>query len=245
MGNIQDPHISPPPRSPLFHHIGSRVECPDETHRPAGYPPGRPHHIPLRPQAAEREPRSPPALMDQRRFLDLVEDPVQRILHRQHKARRKLLQLPPRVHQGRRIGQQLQPPHRQVKPFLRSRPFRLARPVQRIRLRQIAGHPPEQTVGVLRDIPVAVFGQIPPPQHHLRVSRNFPVAPVNPPRDPRLRQRRGDPAAAFRVGVAHPRLKRGVSNRSHIAPSDGVECRAATPPRPHACAAPRRQWHCS
>src|SRR3712207_7877168 len=60
------------------------------------------------------------ALVDDGLVLESVVDAVYGILDRQHEARRKLLQLPARVHEGRRVGHKLTAEHHLEEPDRKS-----------------------------------------------------------------------------------------------------------------------------
>ena len=201
VGDPQDAHIGAPAGAALLDHIGGGVEGADEADRPAGDAAGGADHIALRAQAAEREAGAAAALVNQRRLLDLVEDFVQRIVHRQHEAGRQLLQLAPGVHQRRRVGHQLQAAHGLVEPLFGGLALRFAGAVAQIGLRQIAGHPAEHPVGVFQHLAVAVFGQVAAAQHHFGVGAEFGGTPVNPLGQAGGVQGGGDAAAAFGGGA--------------------------------------------
>src|SRR3712207_9307300 len=57
------------------------------------------------------------ALVDDGLVLESVVDAVYGIFDRQHEARRELLQLPARVHEGRRVGHELTAEHHLEEPL--------------------------------------------------------------------------------------------------------------------------------
>ena len=178
--NPQDAHVGAAAGTALLHHVGGGIEGADETDRTAGDASGGADNVTLGPEPAEGEARPAPALVDQRRLLDLGEDLVKGVFNRQHETGRELLQLPAGVHQSRRVGQQLQSPHHVVKTVFGGLAFSLRCAVVEVRLGQIDRHPAEQAVGVFQDVAVPVLGEVPPPEDHLRVFGQLARALVDP-----------------------------------------------------------------
>ena len=71
---------------PLLHHVGGGIEGADETDGAAGDASGGADNVTLGPEPTEREARPAPALVDQRRLLDLGEDLVKGVFNRQHET---------------------------------------------------------------------------------------------------------------------------------------------------------------
>jgi len=77
--------------------------------------------------------------VNERRVLDGVEDGIVRILHGQHEAGGKLLQVAAGVHERGRVGQKFQRSHHAVK-LVRERGHIRGRMVEPLDLRDVYGH---------------------------------------------------------------------------------------------------------
>src|SRR5215212_5166332 len=99
----EDAHVRPAPGTALLDLVRRSVVDGNERDRPARYAHRGLHQVVLRTQAREAEARATAALVDDRLVLEGVVDAVDGVLDRQNKARAELLQLPARVHEGRRV----------------------------------------------------------------------------------------------------------------------------------------------
>ena len=116
MVDPQDAHIGPASGSPLFDDIGGHVEDAHERDRAGREAARGGHTVGLRPEVAERESCAPTGLVDEGLAFNGVEDRIQRIVHRQDKAGRELLERPACVHQCGRIRQKRMGGHQIIKP---------------------------------------------------------------------------------------------------------------------------------
>ena len=167
--DIQDAHIGPAAGAALFDHIGGGVKGVDKADRAGGHAAGGADHIPLGAQAGKGKAGAAAAFVNQGGLPHPVKDGFQGIVHRQHKAGGKLLQLPAGVHQRGGVGHKLQTPHHSVELLLGGLPLLLRRVVVEVGLGQVAGHPPKHPVRILEDVALPVFSQVAAAQHHLGV----------------------------------------------------------------------------
>ena len=166
MVDIEDAHIGAAAGAALFDHIGGGVKGVDKADRAGGHAAGSADHIPLGAQAGKGKAGAAAAFMNQGGLPYPVKDGFQGIVHRQHKAGGKLLQLPAGVHQGGGVGHKLQTPHHIIELLLGGLPFPLRAVVVQVGLGQVAGDPAKHPVRVFEDIALPVFGQVAAMQHH-------------------------------------------------------------------------------
>ena len=155
----QNAHVGTAPRSSLLDDVGGHVEDTHEGHGAGCHSAGRGHSVGVLTESAEGESRAPARLMDQCLMLDGVEDGVQRVFHRQHKAGRQLLEGPSRVHQRRRVREEYQGGHQFVKSVRHSlsAPCRWILSLGRC---DIVGHTPEHLGRRFDDSAALILGEV-------------------------------------------------------------------------------------
>ena len=180
MVDVQDTHVGAAAGAALLYHVGGGVKGVNEADRAGSHAPGGADHVPLRAQAGEGKAGAAATLVDQGGLPHPGENRFQRVVHRQDKAGGELLQFPPGVHQGGRVGHKLQAPHHVVELFLGGLPFHFRdRLVIKVGQGEIMRHPAEHSIRVFQDVALPVFGQVAPFQHHLRVVGKLRGAAVN------------------------------------------------------------------
>ena len=156
MVRVQNAHVGPPAGAPLLHHVRGQIEHAHEGHGARGHPVGAAHHVPGGAQGGEVEPRAASGLVDEGGVLERGEDLLHAVPHGEDKARRKLSLGGPRVHEGGRVGEEVQALHDGKKAFLpkgaRGFGFRSG---------EGPGHAPEQAFGGLLvfEVPFLENGQ--------------------------------------------------------------------------------------
>jgi hypothetical protein len=114
----EDAHVGPPPGAALLDLVRRCVVDGHEGNGPARHAHRGLDQVVLGTQPREPEARAPTALVDDGLVLEGVVDAVYGVLDRQHEARGELLQLPPGVHEGRRVGHELPGEHHLEEPLL-------------------------------------------------------------------------------------------------------------------------------
>ena len=166
MGDVEDAHIGTAAGTSLLDHIRSSVEGVDEAHRAGGDSTGGTNHVSFGAKPVEREAGTAAALVEQRRFFYPRKYGVQRIVHGKHKAGRELLQLPPGVHQSRRVGQEFQGCHDVEELIFGGLPFHFRGPIVQVGLGQVFRHTSEHTFRIFQHITFPIFGQVASFQYH-------------------------------------------------------------------------------
>ena len=101
MIHLENAHIRAAARSSLFDGLRRGVKHLHKADRPGRHAAGRIDRAALCAQPRKREARSAAAFMNERRLFDGLKNRLHRILNREDKARRKLSQRTPGVHQRR------------------------------------------------------------------------------------------------------------------------------------------------
>ncbi len=170
--DAQYSHVRAAAGAALLDDLGRHVEDAHEGDGAGGHTAGGVDPIVPRAQAAERKAGAASRLMDERLLLDGVEDRFQRILDRQDKAGGQLLEVAPRVHERRRVGQKVQPGHHAEKGFGPTTDgFGRGPTVPALGLGDIVRDPPEHLIGRLNRFTPCVLLQIAAPQHRQRIRR--------------------------------------------------------------------------
>jgi hypothetical protein len=171
----EDPHVRPPARTPLLHHLGRGVVELHERHRPRRHPHGGAHGVARGPEAREREPGPAPGLVHEGHGLERVVDaalPVrERVVHRQDEAGRELPQGAAGVHERRGVRLELALRHEVVEVPGHLLDGRVGRPVPPVFLGNDPRHAPEHGFRILHRFPVLVLLQVPLGQDDARVVR--------------------------------------------------------------------------
>ena len=131
--------------------------------------------------------------MNQGRLPHRGKNGLQGVFHGQDEAGGKLLKLPAGVHQGGRVGQQLQAPHGLIELFFGGLPLLRGSAVVQVGLGQVNGHPAEHALGVFQEVAFPVLGQVAPFQHNLGVFGELRQGSIQLLDDTRFPQRRGYP----------------------------------------------------
>ena len=100
----QHAHVRAAAEGALLDGLGGLGEDLDEGHRALGGATRAGDYVAAGAQTREAKARAAAGLLDQGRGLDRVEDALDRVLHRQHKARAEHAHLTASVHQGGAVG---------------------------------------------------------------------------------------------------------------------------------------------
>ena len=115
MIHTEDAHIGSSPLPALLNLLGGRIEDFQKRDRAGSHAACGAHTAVFGAQAGERKSRAAAGLVYHSRVLDGVKNLFNGVTHRQHKARGKLPQIRPRIHERWRIGQELPTGHEFVK----------------------------------------------------------------------------------------------------------------------------------
>jgi hypothetical protein len=166
VADIQHRHRGSAAPPALSQNARHGVEHRQERHWAARGSPGAGHHLPPGPQPGKRIPGPAVGLMQRGSLSQHREDRRQRILEREHHAPRQQPQAGARVHQGRGVRQELQPPHRACE-LLRPAGCR-AGPPGLLGLRHAGRGPVHHLPGRLGDPAPFIPQQVPLGQHRDR-----------------------------------------------------------------------------
>ncbi len=117
MGDVKNGHIGASPAAALAHHVRSSVEDPQKRHRAARGTAGTGHEVTGRTHSGERIPGSATGLLNDRGVLQGGKDRPQRVLHGQHHTAGQEPEGRARVHQRRRVRQEVQAAQQRGKPL--------------------------------------------------------------------------------------------------------------------------------
>src|SRR5919112_3158851 len=174
----EDAHVRPTPGPALLDLVRRSVVDGHERDRTARHAHGRLHQVVLGTQTREAEARAAAALVDDRLVLEGVVDAVYGVLDRQHEARGKLLQLPARVHEGRRVRHEPPAEHHLEEPLLRLlvEPLGLLALFEtEFALRDVRRNPQEHLDGLLCRLALLVLFEVALPENGARVLGEFYV----------------------------------------------------------------------
>ena len=104
----QDGHVGAAAGAALLDGLGGGVENSHERNGAGGAAAGGADDVSLGPEAGEREASAAAGLMDESGVLDGLEDGCHRVFDGKHKAGGELLELSSGVHEGGRVGEELQ-----------------------------------------------------------------------------------------------------------------------------------------
>jgi len=114
----QDAHIGSTPLATELDVLGRAVKDLHKGNRPRGGTAGRGNQVPCGAQPTEIEAGAATRALHQGHITEGSKDGLHAIFHGQHEARRELPQGCPGVHQGRRIGQEVEAGQEPVEPLL-------------------------------------------------------------------------------------------------------------------------------
>src|SRR5919112_2593220 len=174
----EDAHVGPPPGAALLDLVRRCVVDGHEGNGPARHAHRGLDQVVLGTQPREPEARAPTALVDDGLVLEGVVDAVYGVLDRQHEARGKLLQLPARVHEGRRVRHEPPAEHHLEEPLLRLlvEPLGLLALFEtEFALRDVRRNPQEHLDGLLCRLALLVLFEVALPENGARVLGEFYV----------------------------------------------------------------------
>ena len=171
MVHPQDAHVRPAPGAALLHGLGSHIEHAHKADGAGGHAACGIDGRAVLPQTGERKARAAAGFVDERGVFHRLENRLHAVLHRQHKAGRKLPQRAARIHQRGRVWQKTQAGHQLVKAVRQRSSIRvfIIIPVCR---RHGRGNTAEQARHILRVVALCVLGEIPLFQHLQRIFPN-------------------------------------------------------------------------
>jgi len=157
--HLQDSHIGPPAGATLFDGLRRHVENGHEGDRSAGHALSGEYLVVFRANARKREAGTPSAFVDHGGVFDGIKDAVDGILHGQHKTCGQLAQGAARIHQGGRVGDEIEGRHESEEAVSRLLDLLLSLEGG-IARRNGPRNPPEQLLRCFDELVLFVFLQV-------------------------------------------------------------------------------------